>query len=317
MKVVIGGTFEFLHKAHRTLIDKAFEIGSEVTIGITEDGFKKGVSKSYEERAKNVDKYAVRFGKKYRIVKIKDIYGPTLKEDFDAIIVSPETKRNAEKINEARENKGMKRMKIVQIPLIVAEDLMPISSRRIRAGEIDEEGKRLKPMKVGIGSENPSKIKAVQMAFSRIFKFEIEYIPVAVDSGVSPQPFDSETVQGAINRAKKINGMDYAVGIEAGLFNEKITGNYLDRAYCAIIDKYGRMTLGHSSGFSYPPEIMEMVREGMEVGEAIEKISGIKEIKKKIGAIGFLSKGLINRDEFNAQAVLMAMLPRISSELYF
>ncbi len=317
MKVVLGGTFEFLHKAHRALINKAFEIGSEVTIGITADGFKKGVSRSYEERAKIVEKYVQRLGKKYKIVKIKDIYGPTLEEDFDAIVVSSETMENAEKINEERKKRGLKKMKIVHIPIIVAEDLMPISSRRIRTGEIDEEGKRLKPMRVGIGSENPSKIKAVQMVFSRIFKFEIEYIPVAVDSGVPPQPFGDETVQGAINRAKKINGMDYAVGIEAGLFYEKLIDNYLDRAYCAIIDKYGRMTLGHSGGFTYPPEIMDMVREGMEVGEAMEKVSGIKEIKKKMGAIGFLSKGLINRDEFNAQAVLMAMLPRISSELYF
>ncbi len=317
MKVVIGGTFEFLHKAHRVLIDKAFEIGSEVTIGITADGFKKGVSKDYEERAKRVDEYSRKFGKKYRIVKINDIYGPTIEEDFDAIIVSPETKKNAEKINAERVKNGMKKMQVVLIPMIVAEDLMPISSRRIRVGEIDEEGNRLKPMKVGIGSENPSKIRAVQMVFSRIFKFEIEYIPVAVDSGVPPQPFGNETVQGAINRAKKINAVDYAVGIEAGLFYEELIGDYLDRAYCAIIDKYGRMTLGHSGGFTYPPEIMDMVRDGMEVGMAMEKISGIKEIKKKMGAIGFLSKGLINRDEFNAQAVLMAMLPRISSELYF
>jgi non-canonical (house-cleaning) NTP pyrophosphatase len=36
-----------------------------------------------------------------------------------------------------------------------------------------------------------------------------------------------------------------------------------------------------------------------------------------MGAIGYLSKGKINREEFNAQAVLMAMIPRISGELYF
>jgi len=317
MKVVLGGTFEFLHKAHRALLNKAFEIGSEVTIGITANGFKEGVSKSYDERASNVESYASKFGKKFEIVQIHDIFGPTLKEEFDAIVVSPETMKNAEKINIEREKKGLKKMQIVTIPMIVAEDLMPISSRRIRTGEIDEEGNRLKPMKVGIGSENPSKINAVKMVFTRIFDFEIDYLPLAVDSEVPPQPFNNETVQGAINRARKINDVDYAVGIEAGLFYEELIDDYVDRAYCAIIDKYGRMTLGHSAGFTYPPEIMSMVKNGLEVGEAMEKISGIKEIKKKMGAIGFLSKGMINRDEFNAQAVLMAMIPRISSELYF
>ena len=317
-KTVVGGTFELLHKGHRELLKKAFELGDFVLIGITADGFKKGCSVNFENRKKKVEDFIKGFSKPYKIVKIYDKYGPTLKEDFDIIVVSPETFKTAEEINELREKKGMKKMEIVKIPLFYAEDLLPISSRRIREGEIDENGKRLMPLKVNVGSTNPSKIRAVRRVFEDIFPFEIEIKGISVDSNVSPQPLDDETVKGAINRAKNaLQDADYAVGIEAGLFwNEEIK-EYFDKAFCAILDKYGNFTYGYSGGFTYPPRVIEMVKDGMEVGDAMEIISGIKDIKKKMGAIGYLSKGKIKREEFNAQAVLMAMIPRISHELYF
>ena len=316
MKVVIGGTFEYLHTGHRKLIEKAFELGDFVLIGITSDEFKGDVKIKFQERKKAVEKYVSKFGKPYRVVEINDIFGPTLEEDFDVIVVSKETKKNAEKINKERKRRGMKEMKIVTIPTVLAEDLLPVTSTRIKRGEINEYGKRIAKMKVKIGSENPSKVNAVKMVFSRIFKFPIEYIPVKTEPDVPPQPFEEDTIKGAINRAKKLKDCDYCIGIEAGLFWDSEVKRYFDRAYCAILDKFGYLTLGHSGGFYYPPPIIEMVKNGMEVGDAMEKISGIKEIKKKMGAIGFLSKGLINRDEFNSQAVIMAMIPRISRELY-
>ncbi len=317
MRIVVGGTFETLHIGHRELLKKAFEIGDKVVIGITDDDFKDGIEKSFEERKRKVIEFVNRFGKEYRIVKIRDIYGPTLSEDFDAIVVSRETRKNAELINKEREKRGMSPMKIVEIPIILAEDLLPVSSRRVKSGEIDENGRRLKKMIVRIGSKNPSKINAVRKIFSKIFSFEIEYIGDEVDSGVSPQPINDETVVGALNRAKAVmEGADYAVGIEAGIFWEKHLNDFVDRAYCVIIDKYGHVTFGHSGGFTYPSKVIEMVKSGMEIGEAMEKISGIPDIKKKMGAIGYLSRGLITRTEFNAQAVLMAMIPRISADLY-
>ncbi len=316
MRVVIGGTFEYLHKGHRKLIDEAFRIGNYVIIGITADGFKKDVVLSFEERKNAVERYVKKFRKRYRIVEINDIYGPTLEEDFDVIIVSRETRENAEKINEERVKKGFKKMKIITISTVLAEDLLPINSTRIRNGDIDSEGKRLRPMIVKIGSENPSKIRAVKMVFAKIFNFEIKYIGEKVDSDVADQPFGNETIRGAINRAKKLKNCDYCIGIEAGLFYEEEIKKYIDRAYCVIIDKFGNFTVGHSGGFYYPSQVMRLVKSGMEVGEAMENISGIKDIKKKMGAIGYLSNGLIERHEFNAQAVLMAMIPRIRNELY-
>ena len=317
-RVVVGGTFEFLHRGHRELLKKAFDIGDSVLIGITADGFKKDCTKSFEERKNKVENFVKKFGKEFQIVKIQDRFGPTLKEDFDVIVVSKETLKTALEINEIRKGKGMREMEIVEIPIFYGEDLLPISSRRIREGEIDEDGRRLKPLIVNVGSTNPSKIRAVEMVFRNIFNFEIIIKGVEVDSHVSPQPHDDETINGAINRAKNaLRNSDYSVGIEAGLFWNPVVKEYFDIAFCAILDKFGRFTYGHSGGFVYPPKVIEMVKKGMEVGDAMEIISGIKDIKRKMGAIGYLSKGKINREEFNAQAVLMAMIPRISGELYF
>ncbi len=318
IRVVVGGTFEFLHKGHRALLKKAFEIGDYVLIGLTADDFKSECSINFEGRRRRVEEFVENFGKKYDIVKIHDKYGPTLQQDFDVIVVSKETKRTAEEINRLRREKGLKEMKIVEIPIFYAEDLLPISSRRIRDGEIDEDGKRLRPLRVNVGSANPSKIKAVKRVFESIFPFEIIVKGVEVPSHVSSQPINNETIKGAINRAKNaLKDADYAIGIEAGLFWNEEIGEYFDKAFCAILDKYGNFTYGYSGGFAYPPKVIEMVKNGMEVGDAMEIISGIREIKKMMGAIGYLSKGKIDRVEFNAQAVLMAMIPRISHELYF
>jgi pantetheine-phosphate adenylyltransferase len=150
MKVCIGGTFNPLHKGHKILIDKAFEITGKqgsVFIGITTGEIIKGKQgiKPFEERKKAVEQYLYEKGFIERaIVKpITDKYGPSTEEEFDAIVVSPETRKTAEEINEKRKQKGIKQLKIIQIPFVLAEDGHPISSSRLRKHEIDEDGRVL------------------------------------------------------------------------------------------------------------------------------------------------------------------------------
>ncbi len=316
-RVVLGGTFEFLHRGHRALLERAFSLGDYVLIGITADGFKPQCTVPLEKRRRRVEDFARKFGKRFDVVEINDPYGPSITEDFDIIVVSRETRERADEINRIRRERGLRELRVEVIPTVFAQDLMPISSSRIRAGLIDEDGRRLKPLRVAVGSTNPSKLRAVERVFTSIFSFHVDVIGYEVDSGVPPQPRDNETILGAINRAREaMHGEDYSVGIEAGLFWNDVVGEYFDKAFCAILDYYGRFTYGYSGGFVYPPKIIEMVESGMEVGEAMEKLSGINEIKRGMGAIGFLTKGLLDRVEFNSQAVMMAMVPRISGELY-
>ncbi|RLF57412.1 MAG: phosphopantetheine adenylyltransferase, partial [Thermoplasmata archaeon] len=72
-----------------------------------------------------------------------DKYGLTLDENFDVIVVSEETFDTAREINMIRKRKGLKEIKIEKISLVMAEDGKPISSTRIRKGEINREGRIL------------------------------------------------------------------------------------------------------------------------------------------------------------------------------
>ncbi len=154
MRVVLGGTFNPpIHKGHRELLKRAFELArggndrgggeGEVAIGLTSDEMigVKGGTFPYRKRVENLRQFINReFGALARIIKINDPYGVTLSEDFDYIVVSPETYGMAQKINQARKEKGMSPIKIVKIDHVLDEGGKVISSTRIERGEIDEDG---------------------------------------------------------------------------------------------------------------------------------------------------------------------------------
>ncbi len=146
-KVVLGGTFETLHKGHQALFKKAFELG-EVVIGLTSDQMakkhKKRKVRDFGKRKNALEKFIKReFSIRPKIVKIEDEFGPTLKEDFDYVVVSPETHKTAVMLNEERKKRGKKPLKIVKVNFVLTEDGKPISDSRILMGEIDRAGKLL------------------------------------------------------------------------------------------------------------------------------------------------------------------------------
>ena len=169
-------------------------------------------------------------------------------------------------------------------------------------------------MRIAVGSLNPVKIRAAENAFGRVFG------PVTAEgrdiaSGVPAQPFGMDTVKGAVNRAKAAfsENYDYGVGIEAGLF--EVAGFMMDVQYCAVYDG-DWLTLGCGSGFEYPPTVLKEVLEGKEVGEVMSRVAGIDDLGKKSGAIGFLTKGKLDRTTLTEQSVFMALVPRMNEKLY-
>ena len=79
---------------------------------------------------------------RFQIVPLENDWGPSVvDEDFEAIIVSDETKSTAQKINKIRSAEGKSELEIVIVPMIKAQDGHRISSSRIRNKEIDSEGK--------------------------------------------------------------------------------------------------------------------------------------------------------------------------------
>ena len=139
-KVVIGGTFDILHQGHKALLKRAFGLG-QVTIGLTSDAMarkiKKRKTKFFQQRKKELEKFIKNdFKVKAKIIKIEDKFGPTLKENFDYIVVSPETYSTAVLINEERKKKKKKAMRIVKIKFVLAKDGKPISATKILKSRI-------------------------------------------------------------------------------------------------------------------------------------------------------------------------------------
>jgi pantetheine-phosphate adenylyltransferase len=149
--IAVGGTFDELHRGHKTLLITAFKHGENVLIGLCTDEFAKKLRKnheiaSYEDRAKELEKFLSDLGvyTRAKIIPLSDPYGPAVTSaEIDAIVVSEETEPRARELNALRLKNGLRPLEIIVIDMVPAEDQIPISTTRIRRGEIDREGKLL------------------------------------------------------------------------------------------------------------------------------------------------------------------------------
>lgn len=151
--VATGGTFDVIHVGHISLLSKAFQISKRTIIGITSDSFvkrmkgKNKIGHRYEERVSNIKKTIKEvFGSDavFDIVQLDTKYGPTvIFGEVEALVTSTETAKIGQEINQIRLKLGLKQLAIVVVEILKSEDGKPISSTRIRAGEIDASGNLL------------------------------------------------------------------------------------------------------------------------------------------------------------------------------
>lgn len=150
--VGVGGTFDELHSGHKALLKTAFELGENVWIGLSTDEFARNLRKNheitpYEVRFRNLMRFLEDLGvsDRARIMPLNDPYGPALSSpEIEAIVVSRETEVKAREINVLRGRRGLKPLEIIAIDMVLAEDNIPISTTRIKRGEIDHNGRLIK-----------------------------------------------------------------------------------------------------------------------------------------------------------------------------
>ncbi|MCW4020151.1 MAG: phosphopantetheine adenylyltransferase [Candidatus Bathyarchaeota archaeon] len=150
--VGLGGTFDNLHKGHRALLVKAFELGDFVLIDLCTDEFAKQLRKNreitpYTDRMTELISFLKKKGFLTRadIVPLKDAYGRAASSEAqEAIVVSQETEPVTRKINMERDKRGLSPLEVIVIDMVPAENHVSISTTRIWNGEIDREGRLLK-----------------------------------------------------------------------------------------------------------------------------------------------------------------------------
>ncbi len=175
--------------------------------------------------------------------------------------------------------------------------------------------------KLIVGSKNPVKINAVQLAFEAVFsaqEFEVEGI--SVPSGVAEQPMsDSETLQGARNRAtaakQAVEDAHFWVGIEGGVAPCEVD-ELESFAWVFIIGPEGKAGKARTSSFFLPPPVVKLINEGMELGHANDKIFSKVNSKQHNGASGLLSNDAVTRTMLYYQPVALALAPFVLPELY-
>lgn len=151
-KIALGGTFDILHRGHEKTLNQAFKLGEKVLIGLTSNSLAEKIGKThkitpYKKRKHELEKFlqGKNLFNRVKIAQINRRYGITHKlEDLDAIMVSSETRPIALEINKVRKKNQLKPLTIITFNKLKAENGKPISSTRIRAGEIDAKGHILK-----------------------------------------------------------------------------------------------------------------------------------------------------------------------------
>ena len=136
----MGGTFDHLHDGHKFLIKTALLFSEKIVIGLTtEDLLKKKKHavkiENYKLREQNLKTFIDSIGhlNRVEIVPLNDPYGPPVHEpEYEGIIASQETYKNALKINEIRESKSFPPLIIIVIPMIKDRNKNILSSTAIR-----------------------------------------------------------------------------------------------------------------------------------------------------------------------------------------
>ncbi|MDP3699066.1 MAG: inosine/xanthosine triphosphatase [Nanoarchaeota archaeon] len=177
-------------------------------------------------------------------------------------------------------------------------------------------------MLVLVGSKNPVKIEATKEAFTKYFD-QVKVLGIEVDSGVPSQPVNHQTYHGARNRAltlkrlaqEKYPNATYFVGIEGGI--EETNSIWFSFGLIHVIDINGRESVGKSPHFILPNHIVQKLLAGEELGKVMDHHTGQENTKQKMGTVGILTHGKMDRKELYIHGLTMALIPFVNENLYF
>lgn len=172
---------------------------------------------------------------------------------------------------------------------------------------------------VAVGSTNPVKVAAVRAVLARVAPAAAVQ-GVAVPSGVPDQPWgDAETRRGAATRAaaaRTAAGADLGVGLEGGVVDEESDAGerrgLRTCAWAAVADTGGRVHVGGSLAMPLPEAVAARVRAGAELGYAMDALLETTGTKHGGGAVGVLTRGLVDRQRAYEVILTYALAPLLA-----
>jgi pantetheine-phosphate adenylyltransferase len=177
-RIVLGGTFDRLHVGHEALLTTAFRAGPRVAIGLTTSEF---LAEHPKPAAATIQSFGVRrrrlaawlerhyARRRWTIRPISDAFGGSVGPGVLGLVVSADTAEGGRAVNAERVRRGLRPVPVLVVPLVLADDLRPVSSRRVRSGEIDRNGRRLSEIRIRLRGLDPAERAPVQRAVRRAF----------------------------------------------------------------------------------------------------------------------------------------------------
>lgn len=152
--ITASGTFDHFHVGHEQFLLSAFAQSARVSIGLSTDTLIQSKHyasqiEPYEIRKKHVFNFlkAHNLDQRTAIFPLTTIRGIALDDkSLEAIVVTRETRANANHINVMRKEKGLPALDLIEVQLKKGTDNSIIRSSRIRSGEIDRQGMRYKQL---------------------------------------------------------------------------------------------------------------------------------------------------------------------------
>ncbi len=173
------------------------------------------------------------------------------------------------------------------------------------------------PLSVAVGSLNPVKVSSVRLALERAgFDFALQ--GVAVPSGVAEQPIGLEEIacgarQRALN-ARAALGFAWGVGMEGGVEFDSAGDAWLFSVVAIVTAE--RESLARGGQLLLPPRVAARLRAGDELGPVMDELLGRSNIKQGLGAVGYLTGGLITREAAFYDCFSRALGPLLHPALY-
>lgn len=186
--------------------------------------------------------------------------------------------------------------------------------------------------RIALGSDRAAKIMSVRAAVARVAEVDSRWADVSVvarkvQTEAPAMPLnDWQLMSGARQRALAVRDIlieqklaaDLYVGLEGGFHSIQLAGEWHTflRGWAFVTDG-ARGSFGMSPSISVPDSIVESVVKGKrELGEVIDEVAGMRDVRSRQGAWGVLSRDLLTRSMSFEAALIAAFAPFYNLQLY-